>query len=117
MRDGALRGLLFGLLAGLLLCFCLAARAAEKVRTVVIFKGKLGAYTLAQPVFAPRFLLERIRGKADPKRGTSSECRAFIRTLRMIEMDGSRGVVQDMALDCDGTLFVVRGLLLDPLRD
>lgn len=117
MRSGILHGALWGILAGLLLGICLAARGAEKVRTVVIFKGKLGAYTLAQPVFPPRLILARIKGNADPQRGTSSECRAFKRNVGVIEENGVRTLAHEIALDCDGTLFALRGLMLDPPRD
>lgn len=117
VRSAIVNGFAWGIVAGLLLCFCLVARAGERIRAVLIFKGKLGNLTLAQPVFAPRFILERVKGDADPVRGMSCDCRAFRRTLRVVEMDGKPGIVQDMALDCDGTIFVIKGLIFDPPRD
>lgn len=96
------------------LFLCCVLVQANSIRTTVIFKGRTGnGKMLAQPVFPPRLILERVGGKGEPAKGTAAQCKAYLQVLQV----ANGGIAHAMILDCGESTWMVVGLMLDPPRD
>lgn len=97
-----------------ILFLCCVLAQADSIRTTVIFKGRTGeGKILAQPIFPPRLILERVSGSSEPAKGTAAQCKAYLQVLQVT----NGGIAHAMILDCGESTWMVVGLMLDPPRD
>jgi hypothetical protein len=97
-----------------LLIFLCGMGQADSIRTTVIFKGRSAAgKMLAQPIFPPRLILERVSGNGEPAKGTTAQCKAYLQVIQVV----NGGIAHAMILDCGESTWMVVGLMLDPPRD
>ena len=101
----------------LLACLCLAGPAPQDhvPGIVLMVKQQAEGSAVLQPILPVQLAVEMVtRGPdgAAAANGDAITCKAFRRVSKVVDLpDKMAGVVHELALDCGGRIYVVKGVL------